>query len=71
MPRMIKRAGYTVRTVADLEPFSEECEEHGEVDGAGGLVHHCLQVLISRVLHIGSCYFQTRYKAVFRIRILP
>jgi hypothetical protein len=46
----------SVRTkkIADLEPFSEECEEHSEVDGARGLVHHRLQVLISRVLHIRS-----------------
>ncbi len=45
---------------ADLEPFSEECEEHGEVDGAGGLVHHRLQVLVSRVLHIGSLCLKTK-----------
>jgi hypothetical protein len=40
--------------MADLKPFSEECEEHGEVYGARRLVHHRLQVLISRVLNIGS-----------------
>jgi hypothetical protein len=58
--------------MADLKPFSEECEEHGEVDGAGRLVHHCLQVLISRVLHIGSSLFsnrKTRQKEVSWIRI--
>jgi len=36
--------------VSSLEPFSEQGEEHGEVDGAGRLVHHALQVVLSRVL---------------------
>ena len=33
-----------------LEPLPEHGEEHGEVDGAGSLAHHPIQVLLSGVL---------------------
>jgi len=36
--------------VSALEPFPEHCEEHSEVDWAGCLVHHVLQVLVGGVL---------------------
>merc|ERR1719468_451314 len=33
-----------------LKPLPEHGEEHGEVDGAGGLAHHAVQVLLGGVL---------------------
>ena len=36
--------------VGALQPLSEQRQEHGEVDGARGLAHHALQVLVGRVL---------------------
>ena len=32
-----------------LKSFSEQSEEHGEVDGPRGLVHHGLEVVVSGV----------------------
>ena len=39
------------KCITDLQPLSEECEEHGEVDWSRGLVHHGLQVILSGILH--------------------
>jgi len=36
--------------VGALESLPKEGEEHGEVDGSGGFVHHALEVVISGVL---------------------
>jgi len=35
--------------VCSLQSLSKECEEHGEVNGAGSLVHHALQVVVCGV----------------------
>ena len=32
--------------VCSLESLSKECEEHGEVNGPGSLVHHALQIVV-------------------------
>ena len=45
---------FFINQLLTLEPLSEEGEEHGEVDGAGGLVHHALEVLVGRVLAEGG-----------------
>ena len=37
-------------TCTDLKPLPEHGEEHGEVDGAGRLPHHALQVVLGGVL---------------------
>ena len=36
--------------LSNLEPLAKHGEEHGEVDGARGLVHHVLQVLVTGIL---------------------
>merc|ERR1712123_500342 len=36
--------------VSPLQPLPKHSEEHGEVDGSRGLIHHGLQVLFSRIL---------------------
>ena len=36
--------------LSDLQPLAKHGEEHGEVDGARGLSHHALQVVLSGVL---------------------
>lgn len=38
-----------VLRIGTLKPFSEKSEEHGEIDGPRGLVHHSLEVVIGRV----------------------
>ena len=48
--------------IGSLKPLSEESEEHGEVDGAGSVAHHILQVLVGWVLaqrgqHVVKVFF--------------
>ena len=43
-----------VLRVGAVQLLPEHGEEHGEVDGAGRLVHHGLQVVLCRVLTFGE-----------------
>ncbi len=40
--------------IGSLKALAEQRQEHGEVDGAGRLVHHALQVLVGWVLAEGG-----------------
>ena len=45
-----KGVSYHFLRVRPLKPLPEEGEKHGEVDGAGRVVHHVVQVVIANVL---------------------
>jgi hypothetical protein len=45
-----ERVLYHILRVRALQSFTKQRQEHGEVDRAGRLVHHALQVVLGRVL---------------------